>query len=1026
MIRLFKPAHAFLLKRVGYMQHSSQSQVALSKPFESASILVGPKPIHSGPSTLLSDIVHNFSARANEPALSYGNQLIDYATLANQTARVRDALIEAGVGRGQLIPIITGGGAGMIAAMLGIWSVHAAFVPLATDSPAARRDLALGQIAAPIVLVDCAADMIEGQYCISVSDLCADTWATQTIDPTAVPHGSDIAYGFFTSGSTGVPKCCLNIHAGLANRTRAMSRRFDLRPNEAVLQNSSHVFDSSLWQIFWPLAVGAEVTIPRRSGILDLHATLEQIEARRVVMTDFVPSILEQLVQLLEVSPKARSQLNSMRFLLVGGESLSMKLLQSFTRLLPHIRLINTYGPTEASIGMVFHEFTGNEKQVPLGLPIDNTALAVVDQEMRPTGPGELGEIVIGGACIGRGYLNDPDKTASAFLRDTGLPLGSEVIYRTGDMGHVGEDGLLYFDGRLDDQVKIGGVRIELGEIEHHMRGFPGIDHAKVVLVDGVHRAWLAGFYVASRPICVEDLQDHLIAELGRNSVPSLLKEIEDFPYTASGKVDRKALIRVHCTDLVGPETSPTSICSHLLDFAQKLVPWQHVGVNDDLVAAGLDSLGLLSLVLEAEKLTGRTIDSNLFLDLPTISGILANDQTNSHERTEEDMIRCDIEAFSQFPCPALPSNTAEAPREIVLTGATGYVGQALLRALLHDRSARITCIVRGDGDQAATNRLADKLPGLPFERVTVVAGDLVSDKPEHILCNPAQVIVHAAADVNFSKNYRQLRLANVQATASLCSYALACGARFHHVSSVATLAGGHILPRGDGDLPGELGVLKSGYAQTKWAAEQVVQSFRARGLEASIYRLGEMMPDRFHPIANPLSVFTILCRAAQLIGAAPVLDEVSDYTPLGVVAKWIAGRVASIDDGHENASVTLVSPVSVTLSAMFNAVLGPMRTVPLPDFRRAVAERLRATGSQDLARCLLLLPAQEPDEGSRMFQSPELLRTLERSSGHAPFRWPLVHSETLGALLEPVRRASWCRSPASTRLPGPSGGCVA
>lgn len=1009
------------------MQHSSLSQISSPPAVDALSILAGPQLVHSGPSSLYTDIARNFTARANDTALTYGDETISYAALADQTARVRDALIKAGVNRGQLIPIVTGGGPRMIAAMLGIWSVHAAFVPLATDSPAARRGLALGQIAAPIVLVDRAEDMIEGQNCISISELCADTRATQTIDPTAAPQGSDIAYGFFTSGSTGVPKCCLNIHCGLTNRARAMSRRFDLRPNEAVLQNSSHVFDSSLWQIFWPLAVGAEVAIPRRSGILDLHATLEEIEARRVVMTDFVPSILEQLVQLLEVSPKARSQLDSMRFLLVGGESLSMKLLQNFTRLLPHIRLINTYGPTEASIGMVFHEFTGNEKQVPLGLPIDNTALAVVDQKMRPTGPGELGEIVIGGACIGRGYLNDPDKTALAFLRDTGLPLGSEVIYRTGDMGHVGEDGILYFDGRLDDQVKIGGVRIELGEIEHHMRGFPGIDHAKVVLVDGVHRAWLAGFYIASRPICVEDLQDHLIAELGRNSVPSLLKEIEEFPFTASGKVDRKALIRAHCTvDLLGHETSPTPIGSHLLDFVQKLVPWRHVGVDDDLVAAGLDSLGLLSLVLEAEKLTGRTIDRNLFLDLPTISGILADDQPDSQEGTEEDMIRYDIEAFSQFPCPALPSNTAEAPREIVLTGATGYVGQALLRALLHDRRARITCIVRGDGDQAARNRLADKLPGLPFERVTVLAGDLVSDKPEHILPNPAQVIVHAAADVNFSKNYRQLRLANVQATASLCSFALACGARFHHVSSVATLAGGRILPRGDGDLPGELGVLKSGYAQTKWAAEQVVQSFRTRGLEASIYRLGEMMPDRFHPIANPLSVFTILCRAAQLVGAAPVLDEVSDYTPLGVVAKWIAGRVVSIDDGHENASVTLVSPVSVTLSAMFNAVLGPMRTVSLSEFRKVVSERLYATGNQDLARCLLLLPAQEPGEGSRMFQSPELLRTLERSSDDAPFRWPLVHSETLGALLEPVRRASWCRSPATARLSVPSGGGLA
>lgn len=1007
------------------MRRSFLTEKSASSVEDKKSILVGSQLVHPGASTLYADIARNFTTRAHDTALSYGDQTISYATLGQQTARVRDALVSGGVDRGQLIPIVTRGGPGMIAAMLGIWAAHGAFVPLAADGPATRRDLTLSLIASPTVLVDCLEDSIDGQSCISVSELLIGSGMVQPIDPTAAPLASDIAYGFFTSGSTGIPKCCLNIHSGLTNRARAMSRRFDLRPSEAVLQNSSHVFDSSLWQIFWTLAVGAEVAIPHRSGILDLHATLEHIETRRVVMTDFVPSILEQLVQLLEGSEKARSQMASMRFLLVGGENLSVKLLQRFTRLLPDTRLINTYGPTEASIGMVFHEFTGDEVQVPLGLPIDNTALAVVDEQLRPTDLGELGEIVIGGACIGRGYLNDPEKTAAAFLRGTALPLGSEVIYRTGDMGHVGDDGLLYFDGRLDDQVKIGGVRIELGEIEHHMCAFPGIDCAKVVLVDGTHRAWLAGFYTTSRPICAQALQEHLTTELGKNSVPSLLKEIKDFPHTASGKVDRKALIREHCvTDLVDRgETNKASIYAHMLDFAQKLLPWRRIRADDDLVEAGLDSLGLLSLVLEAEKLTGRTIDMDSFAGWPTVSGLLAENRPNQ-EASEESLARSDIDALSQLPCPALPSNGRGSAREIVLTGATGYVGQALLRALLHDRQARITCIVRGDDDRAATSRLAAQMPGLPFERVTVVAGDLVSDRPEQILPHPAEVIVHAAADVNFSKSYRQLREANVRATASLCSFALASGAHFHYVSSAATLAGGALLPDSDGNLPCEFGVLKSGYAQTKWAAEQVVQSYRARGLEASIYRLGEMMPDRLHPIANPLSVFSILCRTAKLIGAVPALDEVSDYTPLGVVAKWIAGQISSVDDGHGNASVTLVSPISITLTAMFNAVLGPMRAIPLPEFRKAVAERLRTTGNQDLARCLVLLPAQESTEGFRMFQSPELLRTLERSDAQPPFRWPLVHSETLGALLEPVRRASW--RPILAGIPDRSGRCSA
>lgn len=226
------------------------------------SVLFGPRhPVPQGQGTLFEAIARHCARQPEAIALCHGDQIISYGQLGHGAARIAAAVQAAGLRPGTLVPVVTAGGPGMIAAMIGLWAAGAAFAPIAADAPARRRDMALSVIAE------------------------------------AGPAPGDLAYGFFTSGSTGGPKCCLNIHSGLANRAAAMTRRFGLAPGEAVLQNSSPVFDNSLWQIFWPLSVGARVVIPRWQGILDLEATLAQIAAHSVRMTDFVPSILERLVQ---------------------------------------------------------------------------------------------------------------------------------------------------------------------------------------------------------------------------------------------------------------------------------------------------------------------------------------------------------------------------------------------------------------------------------------------------------------------------------------------------------------------------------------------------------------------------------------------------------------------------------------------------------------------------------------------------------------------------------------------------------
>ncbi|ALK31343.1 amino acid adenylation domain-containing protein [Burkholderia plantarii] len=946
------------------------------------SILIGPRIENAGPDSLYPSIAAQCRVRRDAVAISYGERRISYAQLDRQSGLIRDALLAAGLAPGQLVPVLTRGGPGMIAAMIGIWAAGGAFAPLAMDGPEARRDLALGRIDTGILVVDEAGDALDGWRCVPIAETLRATAPTVSIADAEPCHGGSLAYGFFTSGSTGVPKCCLNIHSGLANRAATMSRRFDLRPGEAVLQNSSHVFDSSLWQIFWPLSIGAEVAIPERFGILDFDATLDTIAARRVVMTDFVPSILEQLIQLLRNSREQLDKLASLRYILVGGEKLDPHLLRDLLKLLPAARIVNTYGPTEASIGMVFHAFSGGEAAVPLGLPIDNTALAVVDEQLRPVPRGQIGEIVIGGACMGLGYLGEPERTQAVFRRDTGLPLGSEVVYRTGDLGRVEADGLLYFDGRIDDQIKIAGVRIELGEIEHHLYDFPHVSKAKVLPVRSDDGTWLAGFYTASAEVPPAELRAHLERKLGKSSVPALLRQLDAFPLTVSGKIDGKALIAAHCT--FDPPAAGEGQAGQSSDMRQalqaalrRILPGQQPGPDDDLVLAGLDSLGALKLLLEAERLTGRRLALAAFLTAPTLATLLshdaqAGDDADTARAIEHDIARLGRPASPRAAGSAPPSGTA-----IVLTGATGYVGRALLAALLRHGAGPIVCPVRAADDRAAAARLAALVPDLPAGRVTAVALDLCAPDASRRLPPAPRLVLHAAADVNFSKSYRQLHEPNVAVTAALGAYALAAGARFVYLSSIAAATGREVVPDGApgrAEIEAMLAALRNGYSRTKWVSEQIVAGLRAHGLDAQVHRLGEMMPDALHPVANPLASFSILCRVAQLAGVAPELEDTSNCTPTGLVADWVVRR-ALADSGRAAGTARptmLAHPTQLRVNDMLAAVLGKIPQVSLSRFLDTVGRHYADSQHPDLARCLMIFSSGgQPDEPTQRGFTP-------------------------------------------------------
>lgn len=555
------------------------------------------------------------AARPDRVAVVYGHDSLTYGELDQRSNTLAHELHERGVRRGEFLPLALESGLELPLAMIASMKIAAPFVPIDPAGPVERTTLMIETMGAR-VLVDAPGSSTGPE---SVTRISLDATRTPgTPAAPAVPPATldDPIYGFYTSGSTGEPKCAVNIHRGLLNRFSYMTRALSSRSDEVVLQNSRPQFDSSLWQLLWPLTTGSMVVMPTRSGILDLPSTIDTIERYGVTMTDFVPSIFNTLVELLHAEPELVGRLRSLRRLLIGGEEMTAATVHAFRAMLPTVDTINTYGPTEASIGSVFHHVTEADGEViPLGRPIDNTYLLILDSGLTLVRPGEIGELYIGGDCLGLGYLNDPERTKAAFVDNPFPEIPGNRLYRTGDLGFHSANGLVHFAGRRDNQVKIAGVRIELLDVEAAFLRLDDVTDAKVVASSDLDNRMLIAFVTTratgtDASVLMAQVRDMLPATM----LPRRIVILDQMPLTPNGKADRRALVALadsltSQTVMAVPTDAADVVRAHWLE----LLPVAQLDPDDDFFESGGDSLTAQRLAIALEqRFNGRSRPGHL------------------------------------------------------------------------------------------------------------------------------------------------------------------------------------------------------------------------------------------------------------------------------------------------------------------------------------------------------------------------------------------------------------------------------
>ena len=483
------------------------------------------------------------SARAQERgsavAVKFGERELSYAELEERSNQLAQGLLLRGVGREHLVGVCMERSLELVVALLGVMKAGAAYVPLEPRYP---RERLAGMVEEGGIRVVITQGRWAGELPAGVDVLLLEGWEALAgyagSRPEVALAPGNLAYVIYTSGSTGRPKGAMNTHGGIANRLQWMQEYFGLSGDDVVLQKTPFSFDVSVWEFFWPLLEGARLVVAEPGGHQDSGYLVETIQREQVTTVHFVPSMLEVFVE-----EAGAGECGSLRRVICSGEALSRSLQQRFEERL-ECGLFNLYGPTEAAVDVTAWQCergTG-EQTVPIGHAIANTQVYVLDAFGEPAPVGVAGEVYLGGAGLGRGYVRRPGWTAERWVPDGCSGRAGARLYRTGDVGRRRTDGAIEYLGRADQQVKLRGFRIELGEIEAALRACPQVREA--VVIAGQHQgathllAYVVGGEQAQaavlRPLLQKSLPDYML--------PSAFITLDRLPLSPNGKLDRKAL----------------------------------------------------------------------------------------------------------------------------------------------------------------------------------------------------------------------------------------------------------------------------------------------------------------------------------------------------------------------------------------------------------------------------------------------------------------------------------------------------
>lgn len=563
--------------------------------------------------------------RPGHPALVYDEGIMDYARFEALTNKLAHALIKMGISCDDRIGVCMERAPEMVIALHGILKAGGAYVPFDPHHPEDRRAFMMEDSGIRLMLTQPALHHLFDNKPIEclVLDRTFETLRDYPEDEPGIKiDGDQLAYMIYTSGSTGKPKGTLLAHKSILNRLQWMQEAYKLTPDDVVLQKTPYSFDVSVWEFFWPFMQGATLVVARPEGHKDTGYLTDVIRRQGVTTMHFVPPMLKVFLE----DPDSRSCV-SLKRVICSGEALPYALSEKFYEQLPRATLYNLYGPTEAAVDVTAYTCPVKraDMRLPIGVPIANTGIYILDKALNPVPPGVGGELHIAGVQLARGYANRPDLTAEKFIPDPYSEQPGSRMYKTGDLCRYLDNGEIEYLGRLDHQVKIRGFRIELGEIETTLRQHPDIQDALVLARGQGEEKTLIAWYITpdGDDPGSENLSVHLRQHMPDYMVPSFFVKIDTFPLTANGKIDRRALpdpkraVQENNVRFVSPRNR---LEAYLAEQWKDVLGVDKLSMYDNFFDLGGNSLKAAVLINRLQEIVKKRLHVGMVFQAPRIA----------------------------------------------------------------------------------------------------------------------------------------------------------------------------------------------------------------------------------------------------------------------------------------------------------------------------------------------------------------------------------------------------------------------
>ena len=645
-VRLFNE-YQHLLRAATAHPEQHLSQLPFLAPKDRHRLLVewnATRAEYPGPHVLHSLIEAQVQRTPEAVAVSCEDQHLTYRELNRRANQLAHHLRHRGVGPETLVGIAMERSLEMVVGLVGVLKAGAAYVPIDPEYPADRVAFMLADAAIPVLLTQQhlkgapAARRRRDRSRCGVGRHRRRIGRTSPGRPGRTHYGAqscsdnpvntagpdNLAYVIYTSGSTGQPKAAMNTHRGIANRLFWMQEAFQLTAADSVLQKTPFSFDVSVWEFFWPLVTGARLVVARPGGHQDPAYLASVIAQEQITTIHFVPSMLRAFLD-----EAAAGSCGSLTRTICSGEALPVELQDRFFTRLPGA-LHNLYGPTEAAVDVTWWRCDPADarRTVPIGRPIANTQIYLLDRYLQPVPAGAPGELYIGGVQLGRGYAHRPDLTADRFIPDPFGDTPGARLYKSGDLARYLPDGAIEFLGRIDHQVKVRGFRIELGEIESRLREHAAVREAVVVArSDASGDTRLVAYVVpaedadldASEPLAAT-LRAHIERALPHFMIPSAIVSLESLPLSPNGKIDRRALPDPPAADDDESFVAPrTELEAQIADIWKQVLGVDRVGARDYFFDLGGHSLKAVQIRSRLSQQLGVDLPLRAAFEHPTV-----------------------------------------------------------------------------------------------------------------------------------------------------------------------------------------------------------------------------------------------------------------------------------------------------------------------------------------------------------------------------------------------------------------------